>query len=116
VWTNWEWSRKRLTGIMEEDVIFQTELRVAVACGYESYLCLCRKCHGGHKYGIESIQEHLRMYGKDINLLHSMLGGDPPQGYPPEGLWIDHHGRPIHVYGDFENYKFNIPVPENLDP
>jgi hypothetical protein len=79
--------------ISQAELILQIELIVAAAKEYDSYLCSCRKCHRGRRYSVQTIQAHQRDYGRDIHLDHSMVGGDPPDGYPPEGVWIDERGR-----------------------
>ena len=68
--------------ISQAELILQTEMTVAAAKQYTSYLCPCQKCHGGRMYSTQSIIAHFRQYGRDIHLDHSMVGGDPPEGYP----------------------------------
>jgi hypothetical protein len=83
-----------------EHIILQTKVTVAAARGYDSYLCPCRNCHGGRRYHIDRIQQHLRYYGRDYYLDHSMVGGDPPGGFPPEGVWVDETGQVLHGWNE----------------
>jgi hypothetical protein len=69
-----------------EDLILETELRVAREKEIDLFRCPCRKCHGGHKYSVETIRTHLRLHTQDIHLTYSMVGGDPDGGFPEEGI------------------------------
>jgi hypothetical protein len=40
-----------------------------------AYLCPCRKCHGGHRKTLRTIEAHRQEYGRDEHLMFSMLGG-----------------------------------------
>jgi hypothetical protein len=57
-----------------EELIQETEFRVAYEKGYDSYLCPCRCCHGGHRYSLQTIRMHLRLNKRDEMLNFSMLG------------------------------------------
>jgi hypothetical protein len=35
---------------------------------------------------------HREKYGRDEDLMFSMLGGDPPGGFPVEGIWLNDNG------------------------
>jgi hypothetical protein len=80
-----------------EDLILQTELRVAAARRYEPYLFPFRTCHSGHRYHMHSIEQHLRKYIRDYYLNHLMVGGNPPKGFLVEEVvhgWNErHHAR-----------------------
>jgi hypothetical protein len=70
-------------------MIQETEFRVANEKGYNSYLCPCRSCHGGHRYSLQTIRAHLRLNKRDEMLNFSMVGGDPPGGYPRDGVCVN---------------------------
>jgi len=71
------------------DLILQTELRVATALDVHAFRCPCRNCQGGHRKTIDVIQRHHVDVGRDPFLMHSMIGRDPADGYPPRGLWVE---------------------------
>jgi hypothetical protein len=74
--------------IARDDLIFETELRVAREKGIDIFLCPCCRCHRGRRYSIDTIRTHLQVYRRDIHLIYSMLGGDPVGGFPSEGIWL----------------------------
>jgi hypothetical protein len=45
--------------IPQEDLILRHELRVCEENNWDCYLCPCKECHGGHRYSIRTIREHL---------------------------------------------------------
>jgi hypothetical protein len=105
-----------VTHIPIEDLILQTELRVAAAKGYNSYLCPCRSCHGGRRYHTDTIQQHLRNYGRDYFLNPLMLGGDLPGGFLEEGVWVDGIGEVLHGWNGRRRAHSGNSVDVSLDP
>ncbi len=71
------------------DIILYTELRVATEHNLRTFRCPCRDCKGGCEKTIRVIRRHHADVGRDPFLEKSLLGGDPPEGYPPQGLWIE---------------------------
>lgn len=71
------------------DLILQTELRVATENNIRSYRCPCRDCKGSCQKSIEVIRRHHATVGRDPFIKESILGGDPPDGYPSRGLWVE---------------------------
>ena len=68
------------------DLIVQREKEVANEQRLSTFLCPCKKCHGGRRQTLRTQDIHREKYGRDEHLLFSMLGGDPPDGYPEEGI------------------------------
>ena len=71
------------------DLILQTELRVATERNIQAYPCPCVNCHGGIRKTINVIREHHASVGRDPFLTKSIIGGDPLEGYPPQGTWVE---------------------------
>lgn len=71
------------------DLILQTELRVATTQNIRAYPCPCRNCHGGRRKRIAVIRDHHASVGRDPFLTKSIIGGDPPDGYPADGIWVE---------------------------
>ena len=71
------------------DLIVRREKEIAAEQNLSSYPCPCSKCHGGHRKTLRTIEDHRERYGRDQLLMYSILGGDPPGGFPPEGIWVD---------------------------
>jgi hypothetical protein len=71
------------------DLILQTELRVATEGNIQAYPCPCVNCHGGIRKTINVIREHHTSVGQDPFLTKSIIGGDPLEGYPPQGMWVE---------------------------
>jgi hypothetical protein len=71
------------------DLILQTELRVATEGNIQAYPCPCVNCHGGIRKTINVIREHHTSVGRDPFLTKSIIGGDPLDGYPPQGMWVE---------------------------
>jgi hypothetical protein len=71
------------------DIILHTELRVATEHNVRSFRCPCKECKGGRRKNIQVIRQHHATYGRDPFLCKSLLGGDPPEGYPPGGIWVE---------------------------
>jgi hypothetical protein len=63
-------------------------MRVAEKARLIHHFCPCKKCKGGHRYSIHAIKTHLREYWRNGMLMHSMVGGDPPDGYLEGGAWV----------------------------
>ena len=70
---------------------------------------------GGRRLPVCAITMHLKSYGRDQFLYRSMIGGDPPEGYPEHGAWY---------YSDEEwtvdnqccdGQYFDMPVPDDAD-
>lgn len=74
--------------VTTEKIILETELEMAARMQLTEYLCPCRSCHGGRRLPILRIKQHLKLHRRDPFLYQSMLGGDPPSGYPVEGAWF----------------------------
>jgi hypothetical protein len=74
--------------IVVEDLILEHELRIAKLKYYEAFKYPCSNCKGGMWKLISTIRQHLRTMPRDRFLYHSMVGEDPVQGFPPDGLWI----------------------------
>jgi hypothetical protein len=102
--------------IRMEDMIQETEFRVAYERGYDSYLSPCRSCHGGRRYSLQTIKTHLRVNGRDEMLNFSMLGGDPPQGYPREGIHVHGQDKVIEDRNVFDDGVPGNEYAEQLDP
>ena len=71
------------------DLILHTELRVATEKNIRGFRCPCRDCKGGYEKSIQVIRRHHEDVGRDPFFKRSMLGGDPPEGYPANGIWVD---------------------------
>ena len=71
------------------DLILQTELRVATEQNIGAFRCPCKDYYGGLRKSIHIIRAHLQFVGKDPFLRTSMIGADPPDGYPPHGIWVE---------------------------
>jgi hypothetical protein len=71
------------------DMILHTELRVATENNVHTFRCPCRECKGGRRKTIQVIRQHHAAVGRDPFLQKSLLGGDPPKGYPPGGMWVE---------------------------
>ena len=104
------------------DLILQTELRVATKLNLRRYLCPCRNCHGGRCRSIHVIRKHHVAVGRDPFLTKSLLGGDPLNGYPPNGLWVEdvaYDDDIIDVHADIEEdtavIEDNVREAESLD-
>lgn len=71
------------------DLILHTELRVATEQDIHAFRCPCKDCRGGQRKRIEVIRKHHVAVGRDPFLTKSMIGGDPLDGYPPHGVWVE---------------------------
>ena len=71
------------------DLIVRREREIASDQNLTSYPCPCNKCHGGHRRTLKTIENHREKYGRDEHLTYSILGGDPPGGFPTRGIWVD---------------------------
>ena len=80
---------RALRHIPVADLILQTELRVATEQNIGAFRCPCKDCHGGLRKSIDIIRAHLQSVGRDPFLRTSIIGGDPPDGYPPHGIWVE---------------------------
>ena len=98
------------------DLILQRELQVCEENNLDSYLCPCRKCHGGHQYAVRTIQMHLRAFQRNPFLMHSMVGGNPQGGYPEDGIWIRDQVEPVPNMNVFDDADMHIKYQDHLDP
>jgi hypothetical protein len=71
------------------DLILHTKLRVATEQDIIAFRCPCRDCRGDRRKRIEVIRKHHAAVGPDPFLIKSMIGGDPLEGYPPHGVWVE---------------------------
>ena len=71
------------------DMILHTELRVATEKNVHTFRCPCLDCKGGRRKTIQVIRQHHAAVGRDPMLLKSILGGDPLEGYPSTGIWVE---------------------------
>jgi hypothetical protein len=99
-----------------EDLILYKELQVCEDNNWDSYLCPCRKCHGGHRYSITTVQIHLREFRRDPFLMHSMVGGDPADGYPARGIWVQDGGDVVLAMNVFDDAEMGTEYGDHLDP
>ena len=54
-----------------------------------TFRCPCKDCKGGRRKSIQVIRQHHAAVGRDPFLHKSLLGGDPPEGYPAGGMWVE---------------------------
>ena len=71
------------------DIILHMELRVATEKNVRAFRCPCKDCKGGRRKSIQVIRQHHATVGRDPFLQKSLLGGDPLEGYPPSGMWVE---------------------------
>ena len=71
-----------------EDLILEHELRIAKLKLYNSFECSCLNCKGRIQKSISTVMHHLRTMPRNWFLYHSIVGEDPMQGFPTNGLWI----------------------------
>jgi len=99
-----------------EELIFENELQIAKEKNCTAYHCPCTKCHGGHRYDIKTIRGHLRLNKRDPFLMHSMLGGDPVEGYPAQGIWVNAEGEIVAAENVFDDELDRTEYSQHLDP
>jgi hypothetical protein len=99
-----------------EELIQETEFKVAYEKGYDAYLCPCRSCHGGHRYSLQTIRTHLRLNKRDEMLNFFMVGGDPPGGYPREGIYVDGDDVFVDARNVFDDADEGTEYAHQLDP
>jgi hypothetical protein len=58
---------------------------------------------------------HREKYGQDEHLMFSMLGGDPPGGFPIEGIWLDDNGDLDDEENVFDDAESGSLYSEELD-
>jgi hypothetical protein len=83
---------------------------------WDCYLCPCKECHGGHRYSIRTIREHLRECGRDPFLMCLMVGGDLENGFPAQGIWIHHDIGELPDRNVFDDADMHTKYGEQLDP
>jgi hypothetical protein len=49
-------------------------------------------------------------------MLHSMVGGDPEEGYPPQGIWVQEGSQNVRETNVFDNVEMGTEYAEHLDP
>jgi hypothetical protein len=98
-----------------EDLVVRREKEIAAEQQLSAYLCLCTKCHGGHRKTLKRIDMHREKYGRDEDLMFSMLGGDPPGGFPIEGIWLDDNGDLDDEENVFDDAESGSLYSEELD-
>jgi len=99
-----------------EDLILEIELRVAKEKQYTSFRCPCTKCQDGRRYKLKGIRNHLRVNGRDPFLMHSMVGGDPKEGYPKEGITVNASRETLPPDNVFDDEHMRTPYTEHMDP
>ena len=99
---------RTLRHIPMADLILHTELRVATEKNVRSYRCPCWNCKGGHRKSIQVIHQHHSQAGRDPFFKSSLLGGDPLEGYPAGGMWVEDVAYDDDVVADVpEDINFN---------
>ena len=99
-----------------EDLIVRREKEIAAEQRLTNYLCPCRICHGRQRKTLKAIDSHQEKYGRDENLMFSMLGGDPPGGFPPEGIWRHDSRDQDDEENVFDNVESCSIYSDELDP
>jgi hypothetical protein len=82
---------------------------------WDSYLCPCRKCHGGHWYRIQTVQMHLHEFRRDPFLMHSMVGNDLVDGYSTGGIWVRDQDLPNPDMNVFDDADMGTEYENHLD-
>ena len=70
-------------------LILQTEIWVATERNIMAYPYPCFNCHKGMRKLMGVVKEHHTSVGRDPFLTKSIIGGDPPDRYPPDGIWVE---------------------------
>ena len=99
-----------------EDLIVRREKEIAAEQRLTNYLCPCRICHGGQWKTLKAIDSHREKYGRDENIMFSMLGGDPPGGFPLEGIWVDENRDQDDEENVFDDAESSSMFSEEMDP
>jgi hypothetical protein len=87
-----------------EDLILEHELRVAAVKKYIAFKCPCWNCKGGVTKCVATIKKHLRDMPRDPYLYQSMVGADPEEGFPVDGIWIPNSQRRQNSGARFETF------------
>jgi hypothetical protein len=82
------YSMEGYSHISVDNLLLQHELRIARLRNYDSFMCPCCDCKGGIRKSTATVKQHLRRRPRDPFLFRSMVGDDPEEGFPPEGIWI----------------------------
>jgi hypothetical protein len=98
-----------------EELIFQAELRICNDMGITAFQCPCRVCHGGTRYTVQVIHDHLREHRRDPFLMRNMVGPDPPAGWPAQGIWVDDREEPASHSNDTNSTDLNSEQGDHLD-
>jgi hypothetical protein len=97
-------------------MILQAELRFCNDNGVTSFQCPCRNCHGGLRYTIQIIRQHLRQNFRDPFLMRCMVGPDLDGGWPIEGIWMNDCGDRVSRSHDINVPEESTGAPDQLDP
>ena len=65
---------------------------------------------------MKTIDIHREKYGRDEHLMFSMLGGDPPGGFPLQGIWVDDNRDQEDEGNFFDNAESGSAYSEEMDP
>jgi hypothetical protein len=84
--------------------------------GIEIFRCPCKKCHGGHRYSVETIKSHHRENGRDEYFVQSIIGGDPAGGFSTEGIWVEADDHFEDARNVFDDAEIQTEYEDNLDP
>jgi hypothetical protein len=102
---------RTLRNVPVGDMILHTELRVATENNVHTFRCPCKDCKGGRRKSIQVIRQHHAAVGRDPFLQKSLLGGDPLEGYPPGGIWVED----VRCDGDVVENISPDTLPEHVD-
>ena len=102
--------------ILMVDLIVRREKQLATEQNLTYYPCPCSKCHGGHRRTLKTIDYHREKYGRDQHIMHSILGGDPPGGFPPEGIWVHDNRDDDDEENFYDDAESNSLFSEEMDP
>ena len=106
----------RCRHIPQVDLIVQREKEVANEQRLSAYFCSCKKCHGGRRQTLRSVDIHRERYGRDEHLMFSMLGGDPPGGYPRDRIWVGNNKDVDDEENVFDDAEGESLYDEQMDP
>ena len=98
------------------DLIVHREKEVANEQRLNAFFYSCKKCHGGRRQTLRAQDIHREKYGRDEHLMFSMLGGDPPDGFPEEGIWVDDSRDVGDEKNVFDDVDEDSVYAEQIDP
>jgi hypothetical protein len=99
-----------------EDLIVRSDQEIPAKQRLTSYLCPCTRCHGGQRKTLKTIEIHREKYGRDEHLTFSILGGDPPGGFPLDGIWVDDNRYFDDNENVFDDAESGSLYSEEMDP